>query len=288
MNMLKSISLLILFVLGGALVSAQESDSPTAITLERTACFGTCPVYSVSILEDGTVLYNGSDFVAVTGEQTSQIEPEKVQQMVEAFEAAGYFEWDEAYDTQTVTDLPTITTSVTHDGETHQIVRYAGDQSAPLALPFLENWIDTVANTALFTGAQTDISGISNGTSTPVVTLERTACFGFCPIYSIAAYEDGTVVYTGIANVDQIGVQILTVDPAMIESVAMRADVFGYFEWQDNYDTMLMTDQPTIITSVRFEDNFKRIVRYDGDMSAPIGLVRIEEFIDQLVEEPAA
>jgi hypothetical protein len=285
MNKLKMLALLILFVLGAASVNAQDSGSNVAITLERTACFGSCPVYTVSILEDGTVLYNGENFVDVTGEQTTQIPPETVQLMVEAFEKAGYFDWNEVYDNQTVSDLPTIITSVTRDGETHSISRYVGDSSAPLALPFLEQWIDLMSNAGMWTGSQADISTISDGTNTPLATLERTACFGPCPVYSVALFEDGTMVYTGIANVDNIGVYTFEADPLAVESIAQRADIFGYFDWQDAYDTQVMTDQETVITSVRWEDQSKRIVRYGGDPNAPVGLMWIESYIDQLVTE---
>jgi hypothetical protein len=81
--------------------------------LERTACYGTCPIYTVTILEDGTVIYEGENFVSVTGVQTSEIAPDTVASMIEAFEDAGYFDWDEAYNTQTVSDLSTVITSVT-------------------------------------------------------------------------------------------------------------------------------------------------------------------------------
>ena len=288
MKTLKFISLLLILALGMASVSAQDATPNVAITLERTACFGTCPIYTVSILEDGTVLYNGQDFVEVKGEQTGQIEPETVTQMVEAFEEAGYFEWDAAYDEMFVTDMPTITTSVTRDGETHTIVRYAGDDSAPLALPFLELWIDQMTNTGLWTGVTSDISSAGHGTMIPLVTLQREACFGFCPIYSVAAYEDGTIVYLGNANVENIGVHIFKTDDFAVTSVAERAHIFGYFEWQDSYEEYMMTDQATVITSVRWEDEFKRIVRYDGDLNAPIGVVRVEEMIDQLVPDVTA
>lgn len=279
----KSLSLLAVLLLGVAVTSAQGSQAAVAITLERTACFGTCPMYTVTILEDGTVLYNGERFVDVTGEQTSQIDPERVALMVEAFADAGYFDWDEEYTSQTVTDLPSTITSVTRNGETHRIVRYAGDQSAPLALAYLEVWVDYMANTGMWTGAQPNIEWISNGLDTPVATLQRLPCFGFCPVYDVALYEDGTVVVIGIANVDEPGVQIYQADPAMIDSVTQIAELNGYFTWQENYDQMLMTDQPTVITSIRRGDNYQRIVRYDGDPNAPIGLVRVENSIDAVV-----
>lgn len=287
MNTLKFTSLLLLFVLGigMASVNAQNSDANAVITLERTACFGTCPVYTVSILEDGTVLYNGQDFVEVTGEQMGFLEPATVEAMVNAFEEAGYFEWEEAYDTQLVTDMPTVTTSVTRDGETHTIVHYQGDNTAPVALSFLEVWIDQMVNTEMWTGVATSLAGISNGTDTPLLTLQRTGCYGMCPIYSIAAYADGSIVYVGNAFVDNIGVHFYKVDEFLVTGAAERAAITGYFKWEDSYEEVMMTDQPTLTTSVRWEDQFKQIARYEGDPSAPIGITWVEESIDQLMTD---
>jgi hypothetical protein len=285
MNKLKIVTLLAILLLGIATVNAQDTDSNVAITLERTPCFGGCPVYTVTIYEDGAVVYNGIRFVDVTGEQTYQIEPETVATMLEAIENTGYFEWEEEYNEQTISDLPTVITSVTRGGETHRIVRYTGDSSAPLALPFLEQWIDIMARTPGYTGTQADASTISDGRDTPMVTLERQPCFGFCPVYSVALYEDGAIVYSGFANVDRIGVFIFETEAFNVEFLTQRAEMSGYFTWQDAYQQQLMTDQATVITSVRTEDNWKRIIRYDGDPNAPVGLIWIEENIDQIVTD---
>jgi hypothetical protein len=161
--------------------------------------------------------------------------------MVEALVEAGYFDWDEAYDTQIVSDLATVITSLTDNGTTHRIVHYVGDNTAPLALPFLEQWIDEMAHTTLWTGVQPDISGISNGTATPLMTLQQGPNFGSGPVYSVAAYEDGTVVYTGIANVNEIGVHVFQTDAAAITSLAQSAQLSGYFNWQDSCQERIIT-----------------------------------------------
>jgi hypothetical protein len=285
MNKFRWFTILFWIVISISSVTAQDSNANVAMTLERTACHGTCPIYSVTVLEDGSVIYEGENFVSVTGKQTSEIPAETVALMVEAFNDAGYFGWNEAYDTQTVSDLPTVITSVTHDGITHRIERYAGDYTAPLALSFLEQWIDAMANTSLWTGVQPDISGISNGMNTPLVTLERGPNFGLGPVYNIAAYEDGMVVYMGIANVNKIGVQVSHTDSVSITSIAQNAQLSGYFNWQDSYEERIITDQATVITSIQWADQSKRIVRYDGDPNAPIGIVWIEDNIDQLVTD---
>jgi hypothetical protein len=285
MNKFRGFALLMLIMFAVPSVNAQGNEPNAVITLERTACHGTCPIYTVAVLEDGTVLYEGENFVSVIGKQTSEIAPETVAAMVAAFRDAGYFDWNDAYDMQTVSDLPTVITSVTHDGTTKRIERYTGDTSAPLALRFLEQWIDDVTNTALWTGIQPDISAISNGTDTPLVTLQQGANFGTGAVYTVAAYQDGSVVYSGIANVKELGVHVVETDPSTITSLAQTAQILGYFDWQDSYEQRVITDQATIITSIRSADQFKQITRYDGDPNAPVGLVRIEASLARLVAD---
>lgn len=280
MTKLRYITLLALFVLGIASISAQD-EAKVAITLERTACFGACPVYTLSILEDGTVIYNGGNFVDVTGEQRSQIDPETVNLMVTTLIDAGYFDWNETYDSFTVSDQPSVITSLTHDGKTHQINRYAGDSSAPLILPYLEQWIDAMANSQQWTGH----APIVYSRNSPMLTLQRDPCFGMCPVYNLALFDDGTIVYSGFANVDHIGVHIYKTDPLAITSIVQRATALGYFDWEDAYDTQVMTDQSTVTTSIQTDDQFKRIVRYNGDPNAPIGLMWVEDMIDQAVPQ---
>src|SRR5690606_33258468 len=131
-----------------AVMPAAAQDSEIVVTLERGACFGTCPIYKVTIYTDGTVVYEGERFVETEGTHTTTIEPEVVQQLIEGFEAAGYFDWEDEYTEMNVTDLPTIITSVTRDGETKRITRYTGDSNAPIELPYLESWIDMAAYTS--------------------------------------------------------------------------------------------------------------------------------------------
>ena len=276
-----SLTIAIMFVLMAIPVSAQVSSSDVALTLSRTPCFGTCSIYSVTVYEDGTVVYEGTDFVDVMGTQTTQIEPETVDILVNGFVEAGYLDWDDNYTTMIVTDMPSVITSVTYEGETKTINHYLGTDNAPLALSYLEIWLDNMLETAQWTGAspQFPISTFT-GTYTPIITLQRAACFGFCPVYDLVLYDDGTVIYVGYRNVDVMGVQVGQIDALGVESLANQMAGFGYFGWQDEYTEYFITDFPTVTTSLNWDDQFKRIERYDGDPNAPIGLVRLEDQID--------
>ncbi|MBI1257727.1 MAG: hypothetical protein GC204_09675 [Chloroflexi bacterium] len=284
-----ALMLTVLAVMPAAAESATPEATPeitpegqVAITLERTACFGTCPVYTVTIYTDGRVVYNGEQFVDVKGEQTSSIDPATVEQLIAGFEAVGYFDWNDSYTDMYITDQPYITTTVRRDGVTKQIDRYAGDESAPLALPYLENWIDLVANTNAWTGADISASSVMS-MNAPTITLERTACNGVCPIYQLSIFEDGTVVYTGIDHVAVTGVQTTQIDPSAVELLVREMTASGYFDWNDEYSKFVITDQATVITSISTAEGYKRISRYDGDPNAPVGLVRFEDRIDRVV-----
>ena len=45
-------------------VNAQDKTltKKDSITLERGACFGTCPIYQVSVASDGTVRFEGFNY----------------------------------------------------------------------------------------------------------------------------------------------------------------------------------------------------------------------------------
>jgi hypothetical protein len=47
--------------------------------MERTACQGSCPAYSVQVFADGTLIYEGKRFVKTLGAVTKRISPKVVQ-----------------------------------------------------------------------------------------------------------------------------------------------------------------------------------------------------------------
>jgi hypothetical protein len=59
--------------------------------MKRGPCFGTCPVYQLTIYGDGRVIYEGQNFVAVEGTQNTRLEAEQIQALVIAIEDADFF-----------------------------------------------------------------------------------------------------------------------------------------------------------------------------------------------------
>jgi PKD repeat protein len=118
------------------------------ITLERTACFGTCPVYSLRIKGDGTVIYSGVDYVRIQGIQETTIGADAINQLVAEFEKANYFSLNDSYTSFGVSDMPSANTSITIGDKTKAINHYLGDRTAPQQLTALEDKIDEIVNSA--------------------------------------------------------------------------------------------------------------------------------------------
>jgi hypothetical protein len=140
---------------------AQEPEP--VITLRRTGCYGTCPVYSLEIFENGFIRYVGTNFVQSVGERRAVIQHEAVEDLVALFLRADYFALKDEYETcrapdgatQFITDLPTTYTSLRIGTKKKSVTNYA---CAPERLTDLERAIDKVSNTHRWIGDPVDNS----------------------------------------------------------------------------------------------------------------------------------
>ena len=120
-----------------------EDLTDIEITLERLGCFGTCPIYSVTIDGNGTVTYDGTRFVKTLGMQTYQIPQDSVEKLVELVYQKNYFSLNERYEAR-ATDLPTIITTVRVGNETKTVENYGG--AGPERLSEVERAIDELSD----------------------------------------------------------------------------------------------------------------------------------------------
>ena len=125
----------------------------TLIRLERTACYGTCPVYSVTIGATGNVTYDGSRHVRVTGRQQARIPVARVAALLDTAERLAFFTLQDHY-RMMVTDLATTYVTITTSGRTKRIEDYMG---APAGLRELERQIDDAAKTRRFGDEEQDV-----------------------------------------------------------------------------------------------------------------------------------
>lgn len=131
-----------------------RADSALRITLQRGPCFGTCPVYSVTLDGSGAVLFEGRRFVADTGISTGSVPRARIDSLVAELIAGGYFDFADRYVAgepgceRYATDLPSVITEVRAGGRSKRIEHDHGCMEAPQALTALEGRIDSVAGVA--------------------------------------------------------------------------------------------------------------------------------------------
>lgn len=128
-------------LLVAALVAPQSAPRPIEITLTRTACFGTCPQYTVVLKGDGSVTYNGQRFVRVAGARTWAIDPAAVRALANEMVKDGFFDLQESYSSP-MTDSPTVYTALRLDRRFKQIRDYI---AGPAMLKQIERRIDAVS-----------------------------------------------------------------------------------------------------------------------------------------------
>lgn len=128
---------------------APEPETRAWIRLHRTACYGTCPVYAVTLFDDGEVTWEGIDFVNRLGPASAAVSPKTVTRLIERFERFnldGVPEEHPGYG-KCATDSPSSVIESSSSHGTRRAVHYYGCRGAKLAaLGLLERKIDRVAD----------------------------------------------------------------------------------------------------------------------------------------------
>jgi hypothetical protein len=135
-------------------------------TLERTACFGTCPMYRLTIYADGRVDWDGRGFVKVKGKAGAHLTPAALAELRRAFAAAGYFELRGPFDCYEVTDNPSANLSYDDGRRTRTIQHYYGCSTKGVAaLTTLEDRIDEIVGSVRWVGTRKERERLRNQAS---------------------------------------------------------------------------------------------------------------------------
>jgi Domain of unknown function (DUF6438) len=125
----------------------------------------------------------------------------------------------------------------------------------------------------------------------PVITLERTTCFGTCPAYKVTIFDDGKVVYEGKDFVKRKGKAESQITKAELEDLVREFDRINYFSLDDEYVgdpkncPESWTDNPSATTSLNWKDKTKTIRHYHGCRGSSVldQLTALENKIDEVV-----
>lgn len=117
-----------------------EKNEPV-ITMEKTVCFGTCPVYKVQIYPNGLANYTGEMHVQKIGQYRRQLSPETISDLIRSFQRADFWSLEDEYIGE-VTDLPTTYLSFQYEGRSKKVKDLI---NAPQHLIDLENEVAAIA-----------------------------------------------------------------------------------------------------------------------------------------------
>ncbi len=118
-------------------------DNFLVISMKKTACYGSCPVYEIEIFSNLEVKYLGEKFVDKTGKYTARITQQHLDDLKSTFDEAAFFEMEDEY-VSAVSDLPTTYVYYSDGKKFKKIKDYTG---APEELKSLERKISELLNT---------------------------------------------------------------------------------------------------------------------------------------------
>src|ERR671921_1467141 len=80
------------------------------------------------------------------------------------------------------------------------------------------------------------------------ISLERTPCFGSCPVDKVVLRPDGTATYIGRRFVERMGTYEGKFAEGDFERLAGLMQAMKFFGMEDRYDRPI-TDHPSVITT---------------------------------------
>ena len=141
-------------VLSQAPADATPSPKPWLV-LERTGCYGICPIFTLRLFEDGQIQYVGKRFVVATGPRYGRIGRAVVEKLRAKIAEANIGKLaPDCCNCRTVTDHPWTRLAITGEGGTISVEHYHGCYAAPKVLSELEEDILSSAGAWRWIGSE--------------------------------------------------------------------------------------------------------------------------------------
>lgn len=135
---------------------------------------------------------------------------------------------------------------------------------------------------ALFRGGipEDEVEGFRAKLPYESVTLERTPCYGPCPVYTVTLHRSGEAELHGERNLPLSGDFVGELDALSFGRLCYALDHFHFNEFKDSYaPPMRWTDDTTCIVTVRTDNKGEKRVSDYGSVG-PIELWTIQQLID--------
>lgn len=111
------------------------------ISMDKGSCFGSCPVYTLSIDNKGYATFEGERFTDKVGKHGLQLQSQKLDEIATAFSSADLASYDDNYPSD-ISDLPI--TTIAYINNTFQ-KRISGKVERPEKIKELQSMLEDIA-----------------------------------------------------------------------------------------------------------------------------------------------
>jgi hypothetical protein len=252
------------------------------IELVRNECLGTCPSYKVEIKGTGEVTFTGKEFVNFIGTKTYRVPQSDVARLVRDIQRLKILQTKDDYGGP----VDSAVTAILIDGGPNRkdvlegLGRRGGE--VPDAVFDFQDKIDAIGRTAQFQMTAREKDDAAMARSDFDIKLERTECYGTCPVYSVSVDQDGVVTFIGKKHVGFIGTMIYSIPKANAEALARDFIALRYAGLKREYRGNV-TDLATYSVSFRAENYNQTIIDYAGyDDAMPPSVTQLQNRIDEV------
>ena len=86
----------------------KREKSEDFIKIRRTGCFGTCPIYEMTLFDDGSAAYTGKRFVNEVGKAIYQFDKNRVKALFDRAEKLNFQDLNAEYDDPQISDMESV------------------------------------------------------------------------------------------------------------------------------------------------------------------------------------
>ncbi|GAB1256706.1 hypothetical protein NBRC116494_12080 [Aurantivibrio plasticivorans] len=122
-----------------------------------------------------------------------------------------------------------------------------------------------------------------------LVSLERSACYGECPVYNLKVLKSGIVEYDGFVNVAIEGRKISSITPEQINTIETKLDGVKFFRLKSSLkpDSWGCSDYWSDHSSITIQGSIgtrkKEVYTYLGCESKQVAkVIELADFIDEV------
>ena len=116
--------------------------SKKVIEMSKGPCYGNCPVFTLTIYENGYASYRGERYTDRLGTYGKKLDKAQMQRLLNEFKTANLWQYRDVY-VGRIPDMQSVTISYAEAGRSKSIT---GKEIRPNAIKWLESQLDQIAN----------------------------------------------------------------------------------------------------------------------------------------------